>query len=364
MFEDMQNWVNEHLSSPWIKFAIAITIGMFVGLFVAGVLRVLANRSKRKLLSTIAANLRTAIFIIFTLLGINFGLQAFDFRPDTLFKISNGFTFALFILATWALTNVYDSFHEHVFMKWAKKTDNVSIVEVGHTLGVLTIWMIGLITALSSAGFNVSAVLAGVGLGGLAIALAAQDAVANIFGGVIILTQTPFRVGDKITINGTTAWVTNIGIRSTTMVNWYGHTVTMPNKVFTSSAVANVDARKEYWEEIQLKLRHDTTIAQVETAVARVKKILTDHEHLREAIWVGVCKIGEGFLQIEVWYGIISYIHDDGKADFANEYAKILDVKSDVHIQILRALEEEDIRLATPVATHINHEGPMTAGRF
>lgn len=364
MFEEWQIWIEENLSSPWIRLVIAVSVGMLVGLIIAGILRGIAKRSKRKLLSSSVNNLRSVAFVICTLLGIKYGLIAFDFRPDTLVTIDNAFTFAIFMLVTWAITNLYDSFHDHVLAPWGKKTENTTLVDVGHTVMNVLIWLIGLISGLSSAGFNVSAVLAGLGIGGLAVALAAQDAVSNIFGGVIILTQAPFKVGDKITISGTTGWVTSIGIRATTIHNWYGHRLTLPNKMFTNNPVANVDARPEYWEEIQLKLRHDTSIDQIETAIARTKKILADHEHLREAIWVGVNNIGEGFIQIEVWYGIISFLVEDGKADFPNEYDKILSVKSDVHLQVLRALEEEGIRLATPVATHIQHQGPLESGRF
>ena len=364
MLNDWQNWMDDNLSSPWIHLAIALVLGMLAGFIAAGILQRLGKRSKRKLITGVANNLRSVAFVICTLIGINFGLQAFDFRPATLLKIGNSFTFAIFLLATWALTNIYASIHEQLITPWAKKTENTSLADVGHTVVNILIWLIGLISGLSSAGFDVAAVLAGLGIGGLAIALAAQDAVANIFGGVVILTQAPFKVGNKITITGTTGWVTNIGIRATTIMNWYGHILTFPNKIFTNNPVANVDARTEYWEELPLKLRHDTTLAQVKTTIARVEKILTDHKHLRDNIWVGVCKFGDGYIEIEVWYGIISYLVEGGDADFPNEYAKILSVKSEIHLQILGALEEEGIRLATPVATHVQHQGPFETGRF
>jgi len=206
--------------------------------------------------------------------------------------------------------------------------------------------------------------IAGLGIGGLAVALAAQDAVANIFGGVIILSQEPFTVGDRIKVNDLDGWVTAVGLRATTMKNWYGHKITIPNKLFSNNAVSNIDDRGEYWEEIPLRLRHDTSLAQVKTAIARVKQILAGHEHLRDVSWVGLSKFGDGYVEIEVWYGIIAYLAEGGKAGLPDEYTKWLTVKSDVNMQVLGALEEEGLHLATPVAAHIIHRGTLGEGRF
>ena len=364
MWSDWKDYYHENLSSPWIHLAISAAVGMFVGLLAASIVKMLARRSQTQIFVKLANSLRSVFFIIGILLGINFGLQAFELRPDTLDKIDNAFTFGIFIIFTWALTNLYASIHEHYVVPWGQKSDNSTLVDVGYTVANTSIWLIGLISGLSSAGLNVSAVLAGLGIGGLALALAAQDAVSNIFGGIIVLTQAPFKVGDRIKVAGQDGWVKSIGIRSTVITNWYGHRITVPNKVFTGNDVSNVDARNEYWEEIQLKLRHDTTTAQIETVMERVRAILKAHKDLRDTIWVGVSKLGDGFVQVEVWYGVISYLRDGGSEGYPNEYDKNLMVKSEIHMSVLRALEEEDIRLATPVATHIVHQGPLQKGRF
>lgn len=75
--------------------------------------------------------------------------------------------------------------------------------------------MLGAGSALSSAGFNVSAVIAGLGIGGIAIAMASKDIVSNILGGVVVLTQRPFNIGNRIKVAGEDGWVQEVGLRAT-----------------------------------------------------------------------------------------------------------------------------------------------------
>ena len=215
---------------------------------------------------------------------------------------------------------------------------------------------LGILSALNSAGYQVSAILAGLGIGGLAFALAAQDAIANIFGGFIILAQSPFKVGDQITVGAHNGWVLNIGLRSTLIQSWLGHYITIPNKKFTDSPIINVDKRTLYWEEMRLLLHHESTLAQIEQAIALVEEVLVNADNLGETRWIGLGALKEGCPEIEVWYGIEKF---KGEPDsFPNEYMKILGTKSAIHLAVLRALESNGIRFALPIERRIVGDGP------
>jgi len=364
MFDEWANWFSDSAGSPWRLFFVFVVLGMLAGAVTLSIMGGVARRSGSKLIITMVTRLRSAIFFACTIGGAKFGVRALDLRPETLKQIDIAVTVAAAVVVTWAITRIYRSVHEIVISSWAKRTGNSELADVGHTIISLLIWLVGLSLGLSSAGFDIGAIIAGLGIGGLAVALAAQDAVANIFGGVIILSQEPFKVGNRISVTGLEGWVTKVGLRATVMKNWYGHKITIPNKVFTNNAVANIDDRGEYWEEIPLKLRHDTTLEQVKTAIALVKEILADHPHLRPMHWVGLSKFGEGYIEIEVWYGTISFLADGGKADFSDEYTKTLSVKSEINMLVLAALEREGIHLATPVTGHIIHQETLGGSRF
>ena len=91
------------------------------------------------------------------------------------------------------------------------------------------IWIIGIIVALNNAGYDVMALIAGLGIGGLALAMAAKDTVANVFGGFTIFTDRPFSMGDRIVISGFDGTVKEIGIRSTRLQTLAGREVSIPN---------------------------------------------------------------------------------------------------------------------------------------
>ena len=121
-----------------------------------------------------------------------------------------------------------------------------------------TIWILGILVALNNAGYNVGALLAGLGIGGLALAMAAKDTVANIFGGVTIFTDKPFKINERIKLGGFDGTITEIGIRSTRLKTLEGRVVTIPNAKFTGGMVENVSMEPSRKVVLNLGLVYDT----------------------------------------------------------------------------------------------------------
>ncbi|MGB1016553.1 MAG: mechanosensitive ion channel family protein, partial [Nannocystaceae bacterium] len=355
----------EMFTTPWVPFAVAIGCGFLAGLVLVGLLKIVERRSRRPIMSSSAGRVKSFAFLTCIVYALKIGVNAFELDPSILKQLNSAGTFLIFLLITWAVNRIYDSIHENIIIPWSKKSDNTTLAQIGLTFAHTLLWVLGIVSGLSSAGYNVTAVLAGLGVGGLALALAAQDTVANIFGGIVVLTQNPFRVGDNIEIMGQKGWVNSIGIRSTVIDTWKGYKVTLPNKVFTDSPVINVDSRTEYWENLQLKLRHDCTLEQIEQAQGLCRELIMNNEDILDATWIGVCNLGEGFVEIEVWYGIRVWTPEESEKYF-NFYAKLLGVKNDFLMGVLRGLENEGIALATPVAGRIlfQDEAVMKRSRF
>ena len=347
------------VSNVWVQFALCAAAGLVGGLFLSTLMAGIARRTTRALLGKSTEQLRAVSFVICFLVGLNFGLQSFELEEATRVKTDNAFGVAIYIFVTWGIVRIYDVVHEQILVPWGQRRDNKPVIDVLHIFVRVFIWSLGVLSALNSAGYEVSAILAGLGIGGLAFALAAQDAIANVFGGVIILAQSPFKVGDQITVGELNGWVLNIGLRSTLIQSWLGHHITIPNKKFTDSAIINVDARVLYWEEMRIKLHHESTLEQVEQSVALVDEVLGSQDNLGETRWVGISALDGGCAEVEVWFGIKKF--GGGADSFPNEYMKILGTKSAVHLAILRALADHGIRLALPSERYVVSQTPLTA---
>jgi MscS family membrane protein len=148
------------------------------------------------------------------------------------------FSIAVALNVTWMAARLVDSVLGNLFMGAAKKSSSQMMSQVAPILRKTlrsTVWILGFIMALNNAGYDVAALLAGVGIGGLAMGLAAKDFVANIFGGITVFVDQPFLVGDRVQVAGVDGTVTEIGIRSTRIQTLAGRIVTIPNHKFTDS---------------------------------------------------------------------------------------------------------------------------------
>lgn len=198
------------------------------------------------------------------------------------------------------------------------------------------IWSIAVIAGLSSLGFNVGGILAGLGIGGLAVGMAAKDTIANILGGVTIFLGKPFKVGDIIQLRGfNRATVIEIGIRSTRLqVRPYKTIYVVPNSIFSASIVENllaVNPGVMFMDEIQLS--RNTTSKEVELALKLIREILTAHEDVNEVNRV-------------ILKSFINYSYTIRYAYNVSDFKVRHKVRSEVNVAIYRQLEENGIGIA------------------
>jgi MscS family membrane protein len=167
-------------------------------------------------------------------------------------------------------------------MKWAQGThsniDNMLVPLIGKTLRIFIIAIGGMMVIQNLTGLQIGPLLASLGIGGLAIALAAKDSIANFFGTLTILFDKPFQVGDRIKINDFDGSVENVGFRSTRIRLLNGHLVSIPNEKVVNSEVANITQRPNIRWLTQIGITYDTPPEKVREAVDILRSILKDHE--------------------------------------------------------------------------------------
>jgi MscS family membrane protein len=166
--------------------------------------------------------------------------------------------------------------------KWAVSTDNpiddVLAPLAGRTLRVFIVIIGGILILQNLTGVKIGPLLASLGIGGIAIALAAKDSIANLFGTLTILFDKPFKIGERVVIDKYDGVVEGVGFRSTRIRTLTGHLVAIPNEKVVSSGVENIGKRPHIRWLTNIDITYDTPPDKVEKAVSIVKEILDNHE--------------------------------------------------------------------------------------
>lgn len=167
-------------------------------------------------------------------------------------------------------------------IKWADATestiDNMLAPLVGKTLRVFIVIVGGMMVLQNLTGVQIGPLIASLGIGGLAVALAAKDSIANFFGTLTILFDKPFQVGERIVIDTHDGTVENVGFRSTRIRLLTGHLVTIPNEKIVNSAVENIGRRPNIRWLNNIGITYDTPPEKVSEAVEILRSILENHE--------------------------------------------------------------------------------------
>jgi MscS family membrane protein len=192
-----------------------------------------------------------------------------------------GVTIAIFwfILRLVGILDIY-------LKRWAAATestiDDMLVHIVGKTLRLFIILIGAMIIIQNMTGLKIGPLLASLGIGGLAVALAAKDSIANFFGTLTILFDKPFQVGQRITIDKYDGTVESVGFRSTRIRTLTGHLVTIPNEKLVNSSVENIGERPYIRWLTNIGITYDTSPEKVEKTVQIIREILENHEGMKE----------------------------------------------------------------------------------
>lgn len=171
---------------------------------------------------------------------------------------------------------------DHYLGRWAAKTENkiddMLVPLVRKSLRITIIIVVTVYIAESISGKTIGTLVAGLGIGGLAVALAAQDTLKNFFASIVIMIDQPFQIGDRVKINGIDGPIEEVGFRSTKIRTLDGHLVTIPNSEVANLAVENIGKRPYIRKKTHITITYDTAPEQVEVAVAILKTILDERK--------------------------------------------------------------------------------------
>jgi MscS family membrane protein len=214
-----------------------------------------------------------------------------------------------------------------------------SVLPLGVRFVRIFVFLIAALVILASWGYNTNAILAGLGVGGLAVALAAQKTIENLFGGIALITDRPVLVGDYCQFGGQSGTVEDIGLRSTRVRTNDRTLVTIPNSSFSTMTIENFSRRDRMWFHPTLRMRHDTSSGKVREMMDAIAAILRDQPLVQAGdLPVRLAKINDWSLDLEIF----AYVDT---ADF-NEYLK---VQTALLLQFVDAGQEHGVGFAVPL---------------
>ncbi len=347
----------------WVLFCAAILISLVVGRLTRFLLVRISSRlvsEKRELASVVLKSLARSSLLfcvaIASFLVMRSGLLmlpevlALAFVPATRVLLASALGYV-----TYCMVDVVDHQLSRVAAGTESKVDDMLVPLVGKSIRITILVLIVLQVAQEVSTKPIASILAGLGVGGLAIALAGQDTIKNVFGSMVIVGDKPFEIGDRIVVDGHDGPVEAVGFRSTKLRTLDGHQVTVPNAEMVNKTIQNIGKRPYIKHVANVGITYDTPPEKVDEALGIIRDLLCDHEGMDAEFPPRVFfnALNDWSLNILVifWY-------------HPPEYWNYLAFVETFNRQILRRFSAADISFAFPSQTvyyHNNVEGGVTA---
>ncbi|MBL6645369.1 MAG: mechanosensitive ion channel family protein [Flavobacteriales bacterium] len=319
---------------------------------VGRIARKVSAKTRSNLDDLIVDKLEEPLVLALTIIALRTGYGELTFGDGVDTFIDSAMKVAYALNITWGIARLVDAVILNFFVPFTLKKESAMMDQFGPILrkGLRSgIWVFGLIMALNNAGYDVGALIAGVGIGGLALAMAAKDFVSNMFGGITVFVDQPFKVGDRIQISGYDGTIEEIGLRSTRLRTLAGRLVIIPNFKFTDSFLENVAVEPSRKVSLTLGLTYDTTPEQVEAAIGILKAIVAERQDTLEAdptIWFD--SFGDFSLNVKMVY----YIKKAGHWAYS---------PSEVNLEILKRFNAAGLDFAFPTQTLLTPDVASTS---
>jgi MscS family membrane protein len=281
-----------------------------------------------------------------------FGIVWLGLPPQALSVVVVAITFVVAASGVWAAYRFVDVLSEYMAeraKKTATKYDDLLVPLVRKSLKIFII-VFGLVFVADNLNVNITSLVAGLGLGGLAFALAAQDVVKNFFGSITVLMDRPFHVGDWIVVGDLEGTVEEVGFRSTRVRTFYNSLITLPNASLLSTAVDNLGARRYRRWKTTLSVTYDTPPEKMEAFCEGIRELVRKHPHTRKDYFhVYANEFGAASLNVLLY---VFFVTPDWAAELQERHRLFLD--------ILRLAHRLEVEFAFPTQTlHLLRPGEL-----
>ncbi len=353
-------WALEHLPAPllrpgprdllywqWLALPLILVASYWVGLPLGRLthavpLRV-AGRTSSSLDDEVAERLDRPIALLWTLVVVAIPISALNLYEPAERMLGSLRKAGILIVVFWAALRTLDLVRDAVASSgWARQRPSArALVPLSSRVGKVLLSALAAVSALAALGYPVTGLLAGLGIGGLAVALAAQKTVENLFGSFSIGIDQPFREGDLVKIDDAFGNVERIGLRSSRIRTFDRTVVTIPNGRLAELRVETYAARDRLRLTTEIGLTYGTGSAQIRRIVTRLEAELRSHPKLwPDSVTVAFQTFGESSLNVLVmaWFE-------------TTDWAEFLAIRQEMYLRFMEIVEEEGSSFAFPTRT-------------
>jgi len=326
-----------------ISLFIFLLIYFFRRLFLKLVLRVLrgiAKRTKTTLDDQLIEVIESPARFIFIIIGLWLAFEILELPEASKELVQHTIRSLVAIAVIWTAyraSAIVSKFMRHIAIKTETILDDQLVLFLGKFLRIAII-AIGAMVLVREWGYDIAGLVAGLGLGGLAFALAAKDTVANLFGSITILADRPFGIGDWIETPHVEGTVEDIKLRSTHIRTFAHALVAIPNSVLANDAITNWSRMGKRRITFKLGVTYDSSRAQIHETVYRIKEMLSNHPDIHpQTIFVYFTDFGSSALEIFLYFFTKT-----------TDWQEYLSVRHDVNLKIMEILENIGMKVAFP----------------
>lgn len=335
----------ECIGLPIGKFIVSLIIVAFafiMQIIVGHLLKKTAKMNKR-FVSDFALNIRKPVCILIIIIGVYISIIIHLSDNPAMIWIEKAALFVFTLNVIWVLLRTVDAvgaFTETVAEGTSSKMDD-QIIPIIRKAAKFVIIAIGVLFFMQANGYPISGLLAGMGIGGIAVAYAAQDSISGIFASIVIFLDKPFMIDDFVQVAGITGTVEEIGLRSTRIRTVDKTLVTIPNKQIMDSNIDNFSKRPRRRTTTTIGVTYDTTPEQMKQLLTGLRKLLFDDENIdSDTIIVNFTGFGDSALNIDMKFFMLT-----------SDYNEWLNMQENINLKIMDVVHGLELDFAFPSTT-------------
>jgi len=336
----LENW-------KWLGILLSIALGVIADKITSFILQILVknfrNKTKTQAFKDTPEDMLRPLAML-VMAGIWWaGLNLLALPDQAMIILLVAVKILVGIAGVWGANRLVDLVTLYLHYQAGKtdnKVDDVLVPLIRKTLKVF-VTVVGITFIASNLNLNVSSLLASLGLGGLAFALAAKDVVQNLFGSITVILDQTFHTGDWIVVNDIEGSVEEVGLRSTKIRTFYDSLITLPNAIFITAKVDNMGHRRYRRLKCNVSLTYDTPPDKIEAFCEGVREIIRLHPYMRKDYFhVYLNSLGASSLDVLVY---VFWETPDWSTELRERQRFLLD--------ILRLAKAQKVDMAFPTQT-------------
>ena len=337
--EYMGNTVKEYLIALGIYFVLYISFKVFRSILL-GRLKKLAQATSTKFDDELVNVFEKVHPYFYDLVALYIAFKFVNIPENFMSILDGAFVILLSIQAVISLENFLAYIIKNVFMTaTANKEQDQTALNAIRLIVKIILWSVGLLMILSNLGVNISSLVASLGIGGIAVALAAQNILGDLFSSFSIYFDKPFEIGDFIIVGTDMGTVQKIGMKSTRIRTLQGEELVISNKELTTARIQNFKKMEKRRIVFSIGVTYDTNLEKVKKIPEILSKIVDDNPRA-ELDRAHFKEFGASSLNFEIVYNHLS-----------GDYKEYMDIRQEMNFAIKDIFEKEGIEMAFPTQT-------------